>query len=211
MDPNYPYQSHSSGMGHMGGYYPTTSAAPTSTEAGPTGEDFQQQGAAQLGYYGDPQAAPQPGPYYSYGGPQTGHGGSHGGSQVDYSHQYGYHPQPQACHGGECMPPPSTSQAAPSVAAVDEPAKPGGSGGFGGQDSQATGAELRPGYPKENVKAGWSVRSNWIYEGGMLVDGLRYTRDQFYGDYNLHWKHKAVSGEDLWEEFLNLRFKYLGY
>lgn len=270
MDPNYPYQPYSSGTAQTGGYYPTTSAPPTSTEAGPTGEVSQQQGAAQPGYYGDPQAAPPishvgpqtaplPGPYDSYGGPQTGYVGSHRGSQAHHSHQYGYQHQPQTYqqtssndlvpynlnsgprpgaapihyntfpanqpaypqqhgmpppgHGGPSMPPPSTGQTAPSVAAVDEPANPGTSGGSGAQDPQASGGQTRPGYPNEDARAEWSLRSNWIFEAGMLVDHNSYTVRQFRGDYHIRWRGVAVPARyrDVWSEFEALRLQYLGY
>ncbi|KAI7775843.1 hypothetical protein LA080_006175 [Diaporthe eres] len=43
MDPNYPDQPHSSGAAQMPGYYVAASAAPTNTDAGPTGAASQQQ------------------------------------------------------------------------------------------------------------------------------------------------------------------------
>lgn len=129
-------------------------------------------------------------------------------NQPGYPQQHG---APPPGHGGQYVPPPSTGQTAPSVAATNEPANPGTSGGFGAQGPQASGGEIRPGYPKENVRAEWSLRSRWIYDAGMLVDGVYYTRPQFYGDYNRLWKNLAVADHELWREFLDLRFEYLGY
>lgn len=118
---------------------------------------------------------------------------------------------PPPRHEGQHVPPPSTSQNVPSVTAVVEPVNLGTSGGPDAQGPQAPGNQTRPGYPRENVRKGWSVRSEWIFYYGSSVDGRNYTEAHFRRDYDKHWKNRVEAKEDLWQEFLNLRFAYLGY
>lgn len=267
MNPNYPYQSHySSSAAQTPGYYPTAPAAPTANP-GPTGEDYQQQTAAQLGHedplrappssHAGPYSTPHPSQHDSYREQQTGYPSSYGGSQVDYGHQHGYQHQPATHersygddldlynfrtglrpgvatnvhstfpldrpdypqqygvppprHDGQYVPTPSTSQNAPSVAAVVEPVNPGNSGGLSAQGTQASVNQTRPRHPREHVRQGWSVRSEWIFDQGSRVDGRNNTEAQFRRDYHKQWRNVAQEEKDLWEEFLDLRFAYLGY
>lgn len=117
---------------------------------------------------------------------------------------------PPPRHEGQYLPLPSTGQNAPSVTAAVEPVDPGTSGG-GPDGPQAPGNQTRPGYPREHVREGWSVRSEWIFYGGSSVDGRNYTEAQFRRDYDKYWKDRVEAKEDLWQEFLNLRFAYVGY
>lgn len=48
------------------------------------------------------------------------------------------------------------------------------------------------------------------------MDGRHYTEAQFRQDYHKLWRDTAEvkdskDSKDLWEEFLDLRFAYLGY
>lgn len=118
---------------------------------------------------------------------------------------------PPPCHQGQYVPTPSTGHNAPSVTAVVEPVSTVTSGGPDAQGPQAPGNQTRPGYPREYVREGWSVRSEWIFYGGSSVDGRNYTVAQFRRDCDKHWKDKTEAKKDLWEEFLDLQFAYLGY
>lgn len=130
--------------------------------------------------------------------------------QIGNPQQYGSLPPG---YGGQYMPPPSTSQNFPSVAAVNEPANPGTSGYLVSQDPQASGNQAPHRNARDDVRRGWPLRHEWIYSGGERVDNPDdpYTEAQFRREYQKHWRDLAVEEKDLMEEYKDLRFSYLGW
>lgn len=239
MNPDHPCQPHhSSGAAQRSYYHPIASAAPASPESSPMGGAYSAPYPGQQDSYGGRQTGQggsyggsqidydqqygyhhQPGTQQYNDLGQYNFGSGHR-SQVapnvcnTFSPEQNGNPQQYGAlppgYGGQYMPPPSSSQNFPSVAAVNEPANPSTSGYLVSQDPQASGIQAPHRNAREDVRRGWDLRPEWIYKGGERVDDPDdpYTEVQFRRDYHKHWKDVAVGGKDLMEEYRDLRFNY---
>lgn len=123
-------------------------------------------------------------------------------NRTGYRQQYGAN---QPGQGGRHLPLPSPGQILPSMAAARDPVNQGNPGGSRAQRPQPSRVGAQPEAPGQDVRENWSMRQNWIYDCGKMVDGVNYTWQQLEEAHKLHWNRVAVRLDvSVEEEFYDL-------